>query len=112
LPQLKAHTGAALNIGVTPVEIREAVYQCGPFIGFPKTLNAVGTINEVFKERNISHPLENQSTVSEENRLNPPSAVPVDLHRHLKKYFCVWHVSLTFLFLLWRDFWLLYFSER
>ena len=68
LPQLKAHTGAALNIGVTPLEIREAVYQCGPFIGFPKTLNTVSTINEVFKERNISLPLENQSAVSEENR--------------------------------------------
>ena len=48
LPQLKAHTAAALNIGITPVKIREAVYQCAPFIGFPKTLNAVSTINEVF----------------------------------------------------------------
>ena len=25
LPQLKAHTGAALNVGVTPVQLREAV---------------------------------------------------------------------------------------
>ena len=27
LPQLKAHVGASLNAGCTPVEIREAVYQ-------------------------------------------------------------------------------------
>lgn len=68
LPQLKAHTNAALNIGVTPLEIREAVYQCAPFIGFPKVLNAVATINEVFKERGNLLPLESAKTVTEEDR--------------------------------------------
>lgn len=51
LPQLKSHAEAALNVGVTPVELREAVYQCAPFIGFPRTLNAIGIINEVFREK-------------------------------------------------------------
>lgn len=50
LPQLKAHVQAGLNTGCTPVEIREAVYQCAPFIGFPKTLNAISTMNGVFTE--------------------------------------------------------------
>ena len=68
LPQLKAHAGAALNVGVTPVELREAIYSCAPFIGFPKTLNALTVINEVFKEQDISLPLEKQGTVTEENR--------------------------------------------
>ena len=68
LPQLKAHAAAALNVGVTPVELREAIYQCAPFIGFPKTLNAVSTINEVFKEKGIALPLESQETVKEEER--------------------------------------------
>ena len=36
LPQLKAHLGACLNVGCTPVELREAIYQCAPFIGFPQ----------------------------------------------------------------------------
>ena len=49
LPQLKFHAAAALNVGVTPVELREAVYQCAPFIGFPRTLNAIDVINEVFR---------------------------------------------------------------
>src|SRR6478672_1059265 len=35
LPQLKSHTAAALNVGVEPIEIREAIYQLAPFIGFP-----------------------------------------------------------------------------
>jgi 4-carboxymuconolactone decarboxylase len=68
LPQLNAHTQAALNIGVTPLEIREAVYQCAPFIGFPKTLNAVNTINEVFTAKNIKLPLENAGTINEKDR--------------------------------------------
>ena len=36
LPQLKAHINGALNAGNTCIEIREAIYQCAPFIGFPK----------------------------------------------------------------------------
>ncbi|MFC7686694.1 carboxymuconolactone decarboxylase family protein [Ureibacillus sp. GCM10028918] len=54
LPQLKAHVHASLNIGLTPVEIKEAVYQCAPYIGFPKTLNALNEVNEVFKEKKKS----------------------------------------------------------
>jgi len=68
LPQLKAHTNAALNIGVKPVEIREVVYQLAPFIGFPKVLNAMDTINSVFKSRGIKLPLENKGTVEENKR--------------------------------------------
>jgi 4-carboxymuconolactone decarboxylase len=68
LPQLKAHTNAALNIGVSPVAIKEAVYQCAPFIGFPKVLNALNEINQVFTARNIKLPLESQGTVKEEDR--------------------------------------------
>jgi 4-carboxymuconolactone decarboxylase len=68
LPQLKVHTNAALNIGVTPIEIREVVYQCAPFIGYPKVLNALDTINSVFRSRGIKLPLENKATVQEHER--------------------------------------------
>ena len=68
LPQLKAHIGAALNVGVTPIEVRELTYMCAPFIGFPKTLNALSVANEVFAERGIALPLEAQGTVNEANR--------------------------------------------
>ena len=68
LPQLKAHTQAALNVGCMPIEIREAIYQCAPFIGFPKTLNAIGAMNEAFQAAGIELPLPEQGTVSEEDR--------------------------------------------
>lgn len=67
LPQLKAHINGALNAGNTQLEVREAIYQCAPFIGFPKTLNALGVLNEVFKERNIEPPAA-AATVSENER--------------------------------------------
>lgn len=80
LPQLKAHTKAALHIGVTPIEIREAVYQCAPYIGFPKTLNAISAVNEVFKENGISLPLKRESTVTEENRFEKGKAIQYSLY--------------------------------
>ena len=67
LPQLKAHVQASLNAGCTPVEIREAIYQCAPFIGFPKTLNAISTMNEVFAENGIELPLPSQKTLTGES---------------------------------------------
>ena len=67
LPQLKAHVQASLNAGCTPVEIREAIYQCAPFIGFPKTLNAISTMNEVFAGNGIELPLPSQKTLTGES---------------------------------------------
>ena len=80
LPQLKAHVGASLNVGCTPEEIREAVYQCAPFVGFPKTLNAIAAMNEVFSERGISFPLPDAATVTEEDRVKKGLALQEALY--------------------------------
>ncbi len=80
LPQLKAHINAALNVGVTPIELREAIYQCAPFIGFPKTLNALDVLNQVFKERNIKTPLDSTATVKEEERFEKGVAIQTPLY--------------------------------
>jgi 4-carboxymuconolactone decarboxylase len=80
LPQLKAHTGAALNIGVKPIEIREVIYQLAPFIGYPKVLNALDTINNVFKSRGIQLPLQNEGTVSEAQRFEKGKQIQTPLY--------------------------------
>ena len=67
LPQLKAHVGASLNAGCTPVEIREAIYQCAPFIGFPQTLNAIAAMNEAFAAAGVELPLPSQKTLTGED---------------------------------------------
>jgi 4-carboxymuconolactone decarboxylase len=79
LPQLNAHVHAALNVGLTPVEIKEAIYQCAPYLGFPKTLNAIAEINEVFKARHIALPIKSQKQVEEDNRFEKGLTVQVEI---------------------------------
>lgn len=68
LEDMKAHTEAALRVGLSPVEIKEALYQCAPYIGFPKTESAVRLVNEVFAGKGIALPGRSQGTVTEESR--------------------------------------------
>jgi AhpD family alkylhydroperoxidase len=60
LSEVRLHAAAALNVGVTPGEIKEPLYQCGPFIGFPRVQEALKVVNEVMLSRGISLPLESQ----------------------------------------------------
>ncbi|RZS96779.1 carboxymuconolactone decarboxylase family protein [Cecembia calidifontis] len=80
LPQLESHAHAALNIGVSPIEIRESVYQLASFIGYPKVLNAVNAINNVFESRSITLPLSPQGTVKESERLEKGSEIQFPLY--------------------------------
>ncbi len=80
LPQLKTHINAALNIGITPIEIREVVYQNALFIGLPKVLNALDTINRVFQTRGIQLPLENKATIEEGQRFAKGKEIQTPLY--------------------------------
>lgn len=68
LDPVEEHVRAALNTGVSPVEIKEAVYQCTPYVGFPKTKQALDRVNAVFRELNIPLPVESQKQVDEGTR--------------------------------------------
>ena len=48
-PQAKAHASANISVGNTKEMLIEAATQCLPFIGFPRTLNAIGCISAVCK---------------------------------------------------------------
>jgi len=60
--------GAALHVGVTPVEIKEVVYQAVPYVGMAKVLDFLHATNEVFESRGIELPLPGQSTTNPDNR--------------------------------------------
>ncbi|WP_418765199.1 carboxymuconolactone decarboxylase family protein [Mailhella sp.] len=68
LDDFKTHVNAALRAGATPVQIKEAMYQCAPYVGFPRVEASLRLVNETFAERGIALPLESQSTVTEETR--------------------------------------------
>lgn len=67
--------GAALEVGVTPVEIKEVVYQAVPYLGMARVFDFLGATNAEFKERGITLPLEGQSTTTRETRLDQGVAV-------------------------------------
>ena len=61
--------GAALAVGVMPVEIKEIVYQAVPYVGMAKVFDFLHATNEVLAERGVQLPLPPQSTTTPENRL-------------------------------------------
>ena len=68
LSEYKMFVNAALNVGVSPVEVREVLYQSVPYVGIARVLDFIYAANEIFTERGIKTPLENQSTTNPENR--------------------------------------------
>ncbi len=73
--QLSLYTEIALASGASAVEIKEALYMCAPYIGFPRTEQALNIVNNVFQEKNIALPVQSQKTVTEENRFEKGLAV-------------------------------------
>lgn len=80
MPQLRLHAEAALRAGATPIQLREAIYQCTPFLGYPRVLPAVKALNEVLRDKGIKLPLESQGTTTEENRYERGLAIQKPLY--------------------------------
>lgn len=70
---------AALNLGVTPVEIKEIVYQATAYIGFGRVFPFLEITNEVFDSEGISLPIEGQATTNLETRRESGSQVQVEI---------------------------------
>jgi 4-carboxymuconolactone decarboxylase len=60
--------GGALNVGVTPIEVKEIVYQAVPYVGIAKVYDFIHATNEVLEGRGIKLPLDGQSTTTPETR--------------------------------------------
>ncbi|MDR3628491.1 MAG: carboxymuconolactone decarboxylase family protein [Ignavibacteriaceae bacterium] len=68
LGEYKVMLAGALNVGVTPVEVKEIVYQAVPYVGIAKVFDFIHATNEILVSRGIKLPLEGQSTTSPEMR--------------------------------------------
>jgi 4-carboxymuconolactone decarboxylase len=68
LSEYKVMLGGALNVGVTPIEVKEIVYQAVPYVGIVKVFDFIHATNEILVSRGIELPLEGQSTTSPETR--------------------------------------------
>jgi 4-carboxymuconolactone decarboxylase len=68
LSEYKVMLNGALNIGVTPVEVKEIIYQSVPYVGIAKVFDFIHATNEILEIRGIKLPLEGKSTTSPETR--------------------------------------------
>lgn len=59
----------ALDYGLTPVEIKELLYQSIPYVGLSKAYEFFELTNETFAKRGIELPLPDQSTIKYEDRI-------------------------------------------
>jgi 4-carboxymuconolactone decarboxylase len=61
--------GAAQQVGVTAIEIKEIVYQAVPYVGMARVFDFLHATNDVLTSNGATLPLEGQSTTTPENRL-------------------------------------------
>lgn len=70
---------AALNVGVTPVEIKEIVYQAAAYLGLGRVFPFLQITNEVLESEGIPLPLEPQTVTTMENRREAGTQAQVDI---------------------------------
>jgi len=68
LAEYRVMLAAALTVGVTPVEVKEVVYQAVPYVGMGRAYDFVHATNDVLAERGVQLPLPGQSTITRETR--------------------------------------------
>jgi len=68
LGEYRVMLGAALTIGVTPLEVKEIVYQAVPYVGLAKVFDFLHATNEVLTDRGVELPLPAQSASTPQTR--------------------------------------------
>ena len=77
--EFRAMVPAALNFGVAPAEIKEAVYQAVDYCGIGRVLPFLKATNEVLEAHGVTLPLPPQATTTTENRLEAGVQAQVDI---------------------------------
>ncbi len=77
--EFRAMLPAALNFGVTPVEVKEIVYQAVAYLGIGRVYPFLKITNEVLEDAGVSLPLPGQATTTAENRREAGTQAQVDI---------------------------------
>jgi 4-carboxymuconolactone decarboxylase len=75
LAEFRVMAGAALTAGLTPVELKEVVYQAVPYAGMARVFDFLHAANEVLTERGVQLPLPSQPAMTPATRLECGLAV-------------------------------------
>jgi 4-carboxymuconolactone decarboxylase len=73
--EYRAMLGAALTVGVTPIEVKEIVYQAVPYVGMAKVFDFLHATNDVLTAHGVELPLPAQSTTEPGTRYDKGVAV-------------------------------------
>lgn len=85
----RAMLPAALNFGLTPIEIKEIVYQAAAYLGIGRVLPFLKAANESYTERGIELPLSSQATTAAENRREAGTQTQVDIFgESMRDFWC------------------------
>ena len=68
----------ALETGVTPVQVKEIVYQGTAYLGMGRVLPFLHVVNDYLQDKDVPMPLEPQGTVTPETRLKAGEAKQVE----------------------------------
>ena len=79
IDEYKMMLPAALNMGVTPVEVKECVYQAAAYLGIGRVFPFLKATNEILTARGVELPLEGQATTTTENRREAGTQTQVDI---------------------------------
>lgn len=71
--------GAALNFGVTPIEVKEIVYQSVAYLGIGRVYPFLKATNDILTENGVTLPLKGQATTTTENRLEKGELAQIDI---------------------------------
>jgi 4-carboxymuconolactone decarboxylase len=77
--EYRVMVAAALTVGVTPIEVKEILYQAVPYVGMAKVFDFIHATNDVLRERGVELPLPRQSTTTPENRAEAGLAVQKEI---------------------------------
>ena len=75
----KAILPAALQLGVTPVEVKEIVYQATAYLGIGRVSPFLLATNEILTARGIPLPLEGQATTTTQDRLEAGERTQIEI---------------------------------
>lgn len=79
IDEFRAMLPAALRFGVTPVEVKETIYQAVAYLGIGRVLPFLKAVNEVLTEQGVKLPLSGQATTTMENRLEAGAQAQADI---------------------------------
>ena len=79
LDEFRIMLPAALNMGLTPVEVKEVVYQAVAYLGMGRVYPFLKAVNEILTGRGVQLPLEGQATTTTDTRLEAGNQAQVDI---------------------------------